>query len=189
MEVTKAPNDENLIVDNQSVENVEDFNYLGATFTNKVDDTKEVRRRIAMAKTAMISLTNIWKDRSISERTKKRLLQALVFPIATYRAECWVLKKVDRRKIASFELWCYRRLLRVSWVDKRTNELVMEKIGQCRRLLDNIDDRKLRFLGHLARTNGLTKDLLFGTIPGKRTWKTKNKNVRQREGHRGHKHG
>ena len=179
MKVAKAPNDENLIVDYQSVENVEDFNYLGATFPNKVDDTKEVRRRIAMTKTAMISLTNIWKDRSISERTKKRLLQALVFSIATYGAECWVFKKVDRRKIASFELWCYRRLLRVSWVDKRTNEWVMEKIGPYRRLLDNIDDRKLRFLGHLARTDGLTKDLLFGTIPGRpkkqecqTTWKT-----------------
>ena len=106
MKIAKAPNDENLVVDNQKVENAEEFDCLGAVFTNKVDDTKEVRRRIAMAKTAMISLTNVWKDRSISLRTKKRLLQALVFPIATYRAECWVLKKVHRRKIASFELWC-----------------------------------------------------------------------------------
>ena len=167
MKVTKAPNDENLILDNQNVENEEEFNYLGTVFTNKVDDTKEVRRHIAMAKTAMSSLTNVWKERCISQRTKERLLQALVFPIAKYGAECWVLKKVDRRKIASFDLWCYRRLLRASWVDKHTNKWFQEKIGPWRRLLDNVNDWKLRFLGHVARTDGLTKELLFGTIPGK----------------------
>ena len=121
-----------------------------------------------MAKKAMVALTNIWKDRSISQRTKKRLLQALVFPIATYGAECWVLKQVDKLKIVAFELWCHRRLLRVSWVDRRTNEWVLERIGRCPRLLASINDRKLRFLGHVTRTEGLTKDLLFGTTPGKR---------------------
>ena len=83
IKVTQAPNDENLTVDNQNVENVEEFNCLGGFFTNKVEDTKEVRRRIAMAKTAMISLANIRKDSSISKCSKKLLLQALVFPIAT----------------------------------------------------------------------------------------------------------
>ena len=66
MKVTQEPNDRNLIVNNQVVESVEVFNYLGALFTNKVDDTNEVRRRIAMAKKAMVALTSIWKDRSIS---------------------------------------------------------------------------------------------------------------------------
>ena len=114
MKVTHEPKDGNLTVNNQVVDTVEAFNYLGALFTSKVDDTNEVRRRIAMAKKTMVALTNIWKDRSISQRTKKRLVQALVFPIATYGAECWVLKKVDKLKITAFELWCYRRLLRVS---------------------------------------------------------------------------
>ena len=108
----------------------------------------------------IILLNNIWKDRFISQRTKKRLLPALIFPTATYGAEFWVLKKVDKREIACFEFWCNRRLLHVSRVDKHTNEWVLEKIGPCRRLLDNINDRKLRFLG--------LKNLLFGTVPGKR---------------------
>ena len=167
-------------MNNQVVESVEVFNYLGALFTNKVDDTNEVRRRIAMAKKAMVTLTNIWKDRFIYQRTKKRILQALVFPIATYGAECWVLKQVDELKIVAFELWCYRRLLRVSWVDRRTNEWVLEGIGRCPRLLDSINDRKLRFLGHVARTKGQTKELLFGTNPWeKKTRKTQNKDGRQ----------
>ena len=71
-------------------------------------------------------------------------------------------------KIAAFELWCYRRLLRISWVDKRTNQWVLEKTGPCRRLLDKINERKLKFLGHIARTSGITKDLPFGTVIGKR---------------------
>ena len=89
-------------------------------------------------------------------------------PNSDIRSRLLVLKKVDRRKIASFEFWCYRKLLLVSWMDKRTNEWVLEKIVPCQRLLHNISDRKLRFLGHVARTDGLKKDLLLGTIPGKR---------------------
>ena len=105
----------------------------------------------------MIGLSNIWKDRSISQYTKLRLLQAHVLPIVTYGAEFWVLKKVDTNKITAFELWCYRRLLQISWVDKRTNQWVLEKIGPCSKLLDKINKRKLKFLGHIARTSGVTK--------------------------------
>ena len=78
------------------------------------------------------------------------------------------MKEVDKRKIASFELWCYRRLIRVSWVDRQTDEWVLEKIGPCQRLLDSISDRKPQLLGHVDRADGLTNDLLFGTIPGER---------------------
>lgn len=114
MKVTKSPSNESLTVNNQNVETVEVFNYLGALLTSTLDDSNEVRRCIAIAKTAMIGLSNIWKDRSISQYAKLRLLRALVFPIATYGAECRVLKKVDTNKIAAFELCCYRRLPRIS---------------------------------------------------------------------------
>ena len=168
MKVTKSPNNESLTVNNQNVKTVKVFNYLGALLTNTLDDSNEVRRCIPIAKTVMIGLSNIWKDRSISQYTKLRLLRALVFPIAAYGAECWVLKKGNTIKIAAFELWCYCRLLWIGWVDKRTDQWVLEKIRPCRRLLDKINERKLKFLGHIARTSGITKDLLFGTVIGKR---------------------
>ena len=76
----------------------------------------------------MISLEKVWKDRAISITTKKRLLKSLVFNIATYGSECWVLKTTDKKKINSFELWCYRRLLRIKWTDKKTNENVLSKL-------------------------------------------------------------
>ena len=77
----------------------------------------------------MISLFNVWKDRAMSITTKKRLLKSLAFNIANYGSECWVLKTTDKKKINSFELWCYRRLLRIKWTDKKTNEYVLSKIG------------------------------------------------------------
>ena len=85
-------NDEHVTINGMIVENVKEFTYLGAVLTNTYDDSPEIKRRIAIAKNATIALNNIWKDRSITLRTKLRLLNSLVFPIASYGSECWVLK-------------------------------------------------------------------------------------------------
>ena len=134
MKIRKNPdiddNDSNFTVNNDAVENVTDFTYLGVTFTDNYDDSKETRRRIGIAKSATTALSNIWKDRSITLATKKRLLNSLVFPIATYGSVCCCLMKAsDRKRLESFELWCYRRILRISWTEKKTNEFVLGKIG------------------------------------------------------------
>ena len=132
------------------------------------DDSKEIKRRIAIAKNAMISLVKVWKDRAISITTKKRLLKSLVFSIATYGSECWVLKTTDKKKINSFELWCYRRLLRIKWTDKKTNEYFLSKIGTIERLLTIIVKRRMAFVGHVLRKGDICKDLLIGAVYGKR---------------------
>ncbi|MCT5353382.1 hypothetical protein LZK34_32670 [Pseudomonas aeruginosa] len=85
-------NDEHVTINGMIVENVKEFTYLGAVLTNTYDDSPEIKRRITIAKNATIALNNIWKDRSITLRTKLRLLNSLVFPIASYGSECWVLK-------------------------------------------------------------------------------------------------
>ena len=85
-------NDEHVTINGMIVENVKEFIYLGAVLTNTYDDSPEIKRRITIAKNATIALNNIWKDRSITLRTKLRLLNSLVFPIASYGSECWVLK-------------------------------------------------------------------------------------------------
>ena len=91
-----------IIVDNEPVENVNEFIYLGALITNNYDDTKEIRRRISIAKNATLALSNIWKTRSISLNTKKRQLNSLVHPIVTYGSECWVLKTSDKKRLESY---------------------------------------------------------------------------------------
>ena len=155
-------------INGEPVENVQKFIYLGATFTNDYDDSVEIKRRIGIAKNAMVALTNNWRDRSISLKTKKRLLNSMVFSIACYGSECWVLKTSDNKKIESFELWCYRRLLRISCIKKITNEEVIRRSGCQRRLIDIINERKLTFIGHVLRSEHLSKLLLTGMVYGPR---------------------
>ena len=110
MKILRNPADEDnnhISINGELVENVQKFIYLGATFTNDYDDSVEIKKRIGIAKNAMVALTNIWKDGSISLKTKKRLLNSMVFSIACYGSECWILKTSDIKKIESFELWCY----------------------------------------------------------------------------------
>ena len=171
MKILRNPADEvddHIFINGEPVENVQKFIYLGATFTNDYDDSDEIKRRIGIAKNATVALTNIWKNRSISLKTKKRLLNSLVFSIACYGSECWVLKNSDIKKIKSFELWCYRRLLRISWVEKISNEEVIRRSGCQRRLMDIINERKLTFIGHVLRSDHLTKLLLTGMVYGPR---------------------
>ena len=116
----------------------------------------------------MISLEKVWKDRAISITTKKRLLKSLVFNIAIYGSECWVLKTTDQKNINSFELWCYQHLLRIKWTDKKTNEYVLSKIGTSERLLTTIIKQKMAFVGHVFRKGDICTDLLIGAVYGKR---------------------
>ena len=91
----------------------------------------------------------------------------MVFSIATYGSECWIPKTTEKKKINSFELWCYRRLLRINWTDKKTNEYVLGKIGTSERLLTATVKRKMAFVGHIFRKGDICKDLLTGTVYGK----------------------
>ena len=156
-----------LAVNGEVIETVDNFIYLGANFTNDCNDSKEIRRRLAIARSAVVSLSNIWKDRSITLQSKIRILHTLVFPVATYGCECWVLKKCDRNRLTSFEIWCYRRIMRISWRERKTNEWVLERIGQAT-LINSINKRKLSFIGHVARSKGLGNDILSGMVDGKR---------------------
>ena len=124
----------------------------------------------AMARSAMVKLSKIWADRGITRTTKTRLVQALVFPIATYASETWTLTQADRNRIAAFEMWCWRRMLRIPWTEKRTNSSVLQEIGVTKRLLQNICIQNLRYFGHVSRRGGnnLEKVIMQGMVEGKR---------------------
>ena len=105
-----------LHADDEDIEVVNNFNFLGSLIVNEGGSSKDIRRRLAMARTSAISLTDIWKDRGISRTTKVRLMNAFVFPIATYGSETWAVGKADRNRINAFEMGCWwRRMLRISW--------------------------------------------------------------------------
>ena len=157
-----------IVNNNEIIENLKEFVYLGTLITSNYDDTKEIRRRLCIARSTMVSLTNIWKDKSITITTKKRLLHTLVFSIASYGSECWVLKNIDKKKIEGFELWCFHRLLRISWTEKKTNEWVLNKADVSERLLTTINHSKMAFIGHILRGKDITSDLLLGMAYGTR---------------------
>ena len=169
MKIQRTPTEHGLEIDGYNVENVYRFTYFGATFTNTVEDSTEVKRRIGIAKNATIALNNIWKNRGITLTTKIRLLKTMVFSIISYCSECWVLKATDRQKLYSFEMWCYRRFIRISWKEK-TNEQVIRRVNCRKRLITVLDERKLSFVGHqLRNSDTLEKTLLIGSVYGKRS--------------------
>ena len=131
----------------------------------------EIKRRTAMAKASMSSMNKIWKDRSISKTTKIRLVSTLIFPIATYACETWIINAADCRKIEAFEMWCWRKLLCVPWTAKRTNESILHEIGERPNLFKAIVKQKLQYFGHIARRDGdnLEKMIMFGKVEGKRS--------------------
>ena len=115
-------------VDGKDIEVVTKFVFLGALITKDGLCEKEVRRRIAMGKAPMRGLTSIWKDIGVTMETKVKLVKVLVFPIVLYGPETWTMRKHERRKIDAFELWCWRRVLRVLRMERKTNIWIIENI-------------------------------------------------------------
>ena len=160
-----------ITIDTETIKTVNKFCYLGYTLCNTYCDTCEIRWRIGMAKQACIALTNVWKDRSMNQGLKNNLLKSLVFSIATCGSKSWCLKAIDRKKLKSFQLWCYFLLLRCSWMDRCTNNWVLQQIGGDWRLLNDIHHSKPSCFGQVFRKCNIENDCLTGMVCGKRAWK------------------
>ena len=158
-------------IDGVPLEVVDDFKYLGSFKAKNGSSTKDIKTRIGMAKSKMIQLNNIWKDHWIPLNLKLKLLKCLVWPVMTYGCESWTQKKTDDKRIEAAEMWFYRRLLRVKWTDKRTNQSILDQLGITRTLLAIVTQRKLKYLGHAIRNpkTDLMKISIQGKVPAKRS--------------------
>ena len=116
-------------IDGETVETVSDFIFLGSKITADGDCSHEIKRRLLLGRKVMINLDIILKSRDITLPTKVRLVKALVFPMVMYGRESWTKKKAERRKIDAFELWCWRRLLRIPWTARRSNQSILKDIS------------------------------------------------------------
>lgn len=152
-------------------EKVEKMLYLGSLIDSNGGSTAEIRRRIVLAREATVKLTKIWKDRNLTRNIKLRLLRTLVFPIFLYGAETWTIKAGDRERIDAFEMWTYRRMLRIPWTAKRTNVSILNELRVQQRLSSICYQRILRFFGHIVRRPGenLEKLVVQGKVEGKRS--------------------
>ena len=157
-------------IDGQVLERVDDFVYLGSTKTFNGDCKIDVARRIGMAKSKMVDLKNIWKDKDLSLKLKLKIMKVLVWTTVTYGAEGWTLKSEEKKKIQAAEMWFHRRLLNVTYKDRKTNISVLQDLNTERELFGQVVKRKLTYFGHLSRKKNLnlTKCIVQGKPEGKR---------------------
>jgi hypothetical protein len=134
-----------------------------------MDDNKAINRRLSIGRMAMTKLEKIMKDRNVKKTTKIKIAETIIFPTVTYGSESWNVRKRERKKIDAFELWTWRRILRVPWREKRTNFSVLEDLKPKRSLEATIFRLKLCYFGHAMRIKrSLERDIMFGKIEGHR---------------------
>ena len=151
------------------VETVSDFNFWGSRITADGDCSHEIKRRLLLGRKVMTSLESIFKSRDITLPTKVRLVKAMVFPVVLYRCESWTVKKAECRRIDAFELCCWRRLLRVPWTARRSNQSILKEISPRCSLEGMMLKLKLQYFDHLMRrVDSLEKTLMLGGIGGRR---------------------
>ena len=156
------------MVNNTELEKVQHFKYLGSIKSSDGTCLKDVMTRIAMAKAKMTQLKNTWKDRSIAINLKLKMLKCLILPVLMYGCEAWTLSKKEEEKLRAAEMYLYRQLLNIRWQDKRTNESVLSELGIERSLMNEINKRRLRYIGHAIRSKktDLMSTALMGKVEG-----------------------
>src|SRR5574341_1243948 len=150
-------------IDGETVETVSDFIFLGSKITTDGDWSHEIKRRLLLGRKVMTNLDSIFKSRDITLLTKVHLVKAIVFPVVMYGCESWTIKKVEHRRIDAFELWCWRRLLRVPWTARKSNQSILKEISPGISLEGMMLKLKLQYFGHLMRrVASLEKTLMLG---------------------------
>ena len=156
-------------IDGETVETARDFILLGSKITADGDCSHEIKRCLLFGRKAMTNLDSILKGREITLPTKVHLFKALVFPVVIYKCESSTTKKVECRRIDAFELWCWRRLLRVPWTARRSSQCILKEIST-EYLLEGLGLKlKLQYFVHLMRrVDSLEKSLMLAGIEGRR---------------------
>jgi hypothetical protein len=168
MSIGKEPKELSLNIEGQIIEQVKTYRYLGQTITEDARCEKEIKTRIAMAKKAFREKQRILTAKNTDLNLRKRILNAYVWSIALYGAETWTINKSDEKRLEAFEMWGYRRMERISWLDRLTNEEVLERVGEDRKIINIIRRRRGIWMGHALRHEGPINKVLEGKIQGKR---------------------
>ena len=156
-------------IDGETMETVSDFILGSSQITADCDCSHEMKRHLFLGRKVMTNLEGIFKSRDIILPTKVHLVKAMVFPVVMYGCESWTVKKAEHRRIDAFELWCWRRLLRVSWTAGRSNQSILKEISPGYSLEGWMLKLKLQYFGHLVqRVDSLENTLMLGGIGGRR---------------------
>ena len=151
------------------METVRDFIFLGSKISADGDCSHEIKRYLLLVRKAMTNLNTILKSRDFTLPTKLYIVKSMIFPVVMYGCESWTIKKTEHRRIDAFELWCWRRLLKVPWTARRSNQSILKEIRPEYSLEGLMLKLKLQYFGHLMRrTDSLEKTLILGKIAGRR---------------------
>ena len=153
----------------EQIRQVQKFKYLGYRLTSDGKCRTAIKKRIAMAKASFQKMSTILKNRNISFSTKLKVFKTYVWSILLYGCETWTITAETKKNLEAAEMWFYRRMLRISWKEKRTNESILEETNQERSLIKTIRKRQLKFLGHICHHKGLEFLSLTGKIEGTKT--------------------
>ena len=149
----------------ETVETVSDFIFLGSKITAEGDCSHDIKRYLFLGRKAMTDLDSILKSRDITLPTKVCLVKAMVFPVVMYGCKSLTIKKAEHRRIDAFELWCWRRFLRILWTARKSNQSILKEISPDYSLEGLMLKLKLQYFGHLmGRANSLAKILMLGKI-------------------------
>ena len=156
-------------IDGETVETVSGFVFGVSKIITDGDCSHEIKRCLLLRRKVMTNLNSIFKSRDVTLTTKVRLVKAMVFPVVMYGCESWTVKKAESQRIDAFELWCWKRLLRVPWNARRSNQSILKEISPECSLEGMILKLKLQYFGHLMqRVDSLEKTLMLGGIVGRR---------------------
>ena len=156
-------------IEGETEETVTDFILWGSKITADGDCSHEFKRHLLLGRKVVTNLDSILKSRDITLLTKVHLVKAMVFPVVMYGCESWTIKKAEHQRTDAFELWCWRRLLRVPWTTRRSNQSILKETSPEYSLEGLMLKLKLQYFGHLMqRTDSLEKTLMLGKIEGRR---------------------
>ena len=158
-------------IDNRVIERTPTYIYLGIVLNEQWDHSQEIKARIEKARAAFNQMSKLFKTHNLRLELKIRLLRCYIFSVLLYGVESWTLTEATTKKLESFEMWTYRRILRISWMDKISNSSVLQQLNKETEIIFNIKRRKLEYLGHIMRNETkykLLKCILQGKVLGRR---------------------
>ena len=158
----------NIHINNKQLKQVDKFCYLGSTIKSDGRCDGEIKKRIAEAKNAFNKMRNFLTNKNISKQIRKRGVKTFVWSVMTYGAEAWTISNTMEKRIEAFEMWCWRRMQKIAWTERKSNVEVLQSINTERELIKIIRTRQMSFLGHVMRRGELENLSLTGKIEGKR---------------------
>jgi hypothetical protein len=165
--ISRQPAPLQIKVDKKPVENMEEFNYLGTMITNDARCAREIKASIAMAKAAAFNKKTLFTSK-LDLELRKKLVKCYIWSIALYGEETWTLRKLEQKYLESLEMWCWRRMEKISWTDRVNNEAVLHRVKEERNFLHTIRRRKANWIGRILVRNCLLSHIIEGKIKGTR---------------------